>query len=129
MQLNLNITKEKVYVIDTSALILLEYTFKYDNPVFAAIWEEIEELIGLRQFRTIDFVEDEINSYEGKEDFLKKWVTKWKKIFVVSTDVESINAAIPIINDEYNSGFFTVSKQAEGKEEVDPYLIGYCKIH
>jgi len=37
MQLNLNITKEKVYVIDTSALILLEYTFKYDNPVFAAI--------------------------------------------------------------------------------------------
>jgi len=86
-------------------------------------------LIGLRQFRTIDFVEDEINSYEGKEDFLKKWVTKWKKIFVVSTDVESINAAIPIINDEYNSGFFTASKQAEGKEEADPYLIGYCKIH
>ena len=130
MQLNFNINiEDKVYVIDTSALILLEYTFKYDNPVFMAIWEEIEELITQNKFRTIDFVEEEINSYEGKEDFLKKWVAKWKKLLVVSTDVESINAAIPIINAEYNSGFFTTSKQAEGKEEADPYLIGYCKVH
>lgn len=130
MQLEFNInTEEKVYVIDTSALILLEYTFKYDNPVFKAIWEEIEELIGQKRFKTIDFVEEEINSYEGKEDFLKKWLIKWKKLLVVSTDVESINAAVPIINAEYNSGFFTASKQAEGKEEADPYLIGYCKTH
>jgi len=107
MQLEFNInTEEKVYVIDTSALILLEYTFKYDNPVFTAIWEEIEELIGQKRFKTIDFVEEEINSYEGKEDFLKKWLIKWKKLLVVSTDVESINAAVPIINAEYNSGFF-----------------------
>jgi hypothetical protein len=34
-----------VYVIDTSGLIMLESTFKKDNPVFAAIWEEIEDLI------------------------------------------------------------------------------------
>jgi hypothetical protein len=38
-------TGNKVYVIDTSGLIMLESTFKYDNPVFTAIWEEIEELI------------------------------------------------------------------------------------
>ena len=118
-----------VYVIDTSSLIMLEFTFKYDNPVFKAIWDEIEELIRQGCFRTIDFVEDEINNYEGKEDFLKKWVKKWKKIFVVETDVASINAAIPIINQEYNTGFFDAKKQAEGKEEADPYLIAYCKIH
>ncbi len=118
-----------VYVIDTSGLIMLESTFKYDNPVFRAIWEEIEELIKQGCFKTIDFVEDEINSYEGKEEFLKKWVQKWKKYLVVSTDAASINAAIPIINDEYKSGFFDAKKQAEGKEEADPYLIAYCKIH
>lgn len=118
-----------VYVIDTSGLIILESTFKYDNPVFAAIWEEIEELIRQDRFKTIDFVEEEINSYEGKQDFLKNWVKKWKKLLVVDTDAASINAAIPIINDEYKSGFFDAKKQAEGKEEADPYLIAYCKTH
>ena len=118
-----------VYVIDTSGLITLESTFKRDNPVFKAIWEEIEDLIIQDHFRTIDFVEQEINNYEGKQDFLKTWVKKWKKYLVIKTDETSFNASIPIINEEYNTGFFDAKKQAEGKEEADPYLIGYCKIH
>jgi len=118
-----------VYVIDTSGLIMLESTFKRDNPVFTAIWEEIEDLIIQGHFRTIDFVEQEINSYEGKQDFLKIWVKKWKKHFIVKTDEASFNAAIPIIDEEYSTGFFDAKKQAEGKEEADPYLIGYCAIH
>ena len=118
-----------IYVIDTSALIILDITFKHNNPVFEAIWEEIEDLIKQGSFKTIDFVEDEINNYEGKEDFLKVWIKKWRKLFVVQTDTKSINASIPIINEEYKSGFFDAKKQAEGKEEADPYLIGFCKTH
>lgn len=128
MEIDFNSDKS-IYVIDTSGLIMLESTFKYDNPVFKAIWEEIEDLIPQGCFRTIDFVEEEINSYEGKQDFLKKWVKKWKKHFVIATDAESIDAARPIINEEYRTGFFDAKKQAEGKEDADPYLIGYCKIH
>jgi len=120
---------ETIYVVDTSALIMLEYTYKYDNPVFKAIWEEIEDLIPTGCFRTIDFVEDEINSYEGKEDFLKKWLKKWKKHFVHKTDTISITASIPIINEEFNTGFLDAKKQSQGKEEADPYLLGYCKTH
>src|SRR5665213_2301883 len=120
MQLDFNLGNT-VYLIDTSALIILDLTFKRANPVFTAIWEEIEELIIQGSFKTIDFVESEINNYEGKEDFLKKWVKKWKKYLVVTTDIESINAAIPIINEEYKSGFFDAKKQAEGKEK--PTLI------
>ena len=120
---------ETIYVVDTSGLIMLESTFKPDNPVFSAIWEEIEELINRGLFRTIDFVEDEINNYEGKQEFLKIWVKKRKKHLVVQTDAESINAAIPIINEEYSTGFFNARKQADGNEEADPYLIGYCKVH
>jgi len=127
--MNLFNENNTVYVIDTSGLIMLEATFKRDNPVFTAIWEEIEDLISQGSFKTIDFVEEEINSYEGKQEFLKNWVKKWKKHFVVKTDAASINAAIPIINDEYSSGFFDAKKQAEGKEEADPYLISYCKVH
>jgi hypothetical protein len=122
-------TEKETYVVDTSALTKLEYNFKYDSPVFKALWEEIEDLIFKGHFKTIDFVEDEINSYEGKETFLKEWVKKWKKHFVVTTDSASMNAAIPIINEEYNTGFFDAKKQAEGKEEADPYLIEYCKAH
>ncbi len=120
---------QRVYVIDTNALIHLDFTFKKEIPVFTAIWEEIEELIRQGCFKTIDFVEQEINDYEGKEEFLKKWIKTWKRTLIVSTDAASINAAIPIINQEYSSGFLKASKQAEGKEEADPYLIGYCKIH
>lgn len=118
-----------VYVIDTSGLIHLDFTFNRDNPVFTAIWEEIEDLVGQGCFKTIDFVEQEINEYQGQKEFLKTWVKKWKKLLVVETDVASINAAIPIINTEYNTGFLDARKQAEGKEEADPYLIGYCQIH
>jgi hypothetical protein len=75
-----------VYVIDTSGLINLDYTFGRDNPVFTAIWEEIEDLIRQGCFKTIDFVEQEINDYEGQQEFLKKWVKKWKKHLVVDTD-------------------------------------------
>ena len=128
MQLDFNQGKT-IYVIDTSGLIALESTFKYENPVFIAIWEEIEELIGHGCFKTIDFVEAEINSYQGKQDFLKKWMKKWKRLLVVPTDAASIRAAIPIINEEYSSGFFDAKKQAEGKEEADPYLIAYCKTY
>jgi len=42
MQLEFN-QDETIYVIDTSGLIMLESTFKPDNPVFSAIWEEIED--------------------------------------------------------------------------------------
>ncbi len=122
-------TDNVIYVIDTSGLIHLESTFKRDNPVFTAIWEEIEDLILNGLFKTIDFVEIEINRYEGKEEFLKNWIKKWKKHLVVETDAQSITASIPIINEEYSSGFFDAKKQAEGVEEADPYLIGYCKVH
>ena len=64
------------YVIDTSGLMMLDSTFKRDNPVFTAIWEEIEDLITHGDFKTIDFVEEEINNYKGKQDFLKTWIKK-----------------------------------------------------
>jgi Domain of unknown function (DUF4411) len=129
MELNFAHDNNTIYLIDTSALIGLEFTFKYDNPVFKAIWDEIEELIRIGRFKTIDFVEDEVNAYTGKEDFLKKWVKKWRKDLVAATDAESVIASIEIINAEYSSGFFDRKKQAEGKEEADPYLISYCKVH
>lgn len=111
-----------VYVIDTSALLRLDLSFKRENPVFTAIWEEIEDLILQKRFFVIDFVEQEINDYRGKEVFLKEWVKKWKKHLVIETDVASINAARPIINEEFNTGFLKANKLAKGKEEADPYL-------
>lgn len=117
------------YVFDTSALIKLESTFKHDNPIFKALWDEIEELIKSGQLKIIDFVEEEINDYEGKEDFLKKWIQKFRKAIVEETNEEVLNAAKPIINAEHNTGFFDPKKQAAGKEEADPYLIAYCLVH
>ncbi len=129
MQLNFDGEDQTVYVIDTSGLIKLESTFHPEDPTFAALWEEIDSLVSQGRFRIIDYVEQEINSYEGAQDFLKKWVAKRKKQVVFETTSECYNAAIPIINAEYSTGFFDVKKQAEGKEEADPYLIGYCMVN
>jgi len=129
MQLNFEGKEHTVYVIDTSGLIKLESTFPRNNFTFEAIWEEIEELIKLKRFQTIDFVEEEISKYEEKEYFLKEWTKKWKKQFIFNTDEESFNAAIPIINEEFDSGFFDAKKQAQGIEEADPYLIAYCRVN
>src|SRR3990172_5665766 len=117
-------TEDVYYVIDTSALIDLENIFKHDNPVFKAIWEEVENLILKDNLITLDFVEEEINSYEGDKDFLKEWIKIWnkKKKLVIVTDETIINEAIPIINQEYNTGFLNKNKLATGKDEADPYL-------
>mgnify|MGYP003602747825 CR=1 FL=1 len=120
---------EVIYVVDTSALIKLESTFPPNNIVFNALWEEIEEMISYRQFVTIDFVEEEINNYEGKELFLQSWIKKYKKLLVKETDIDTFNEARPIIKEEYVTGFFDAKKLALGKEEADPYLIAYCKVH
>lgn len=129
MQLKFEGEDQTVYVIDTSGLIKLESTFPPEDPTFSALWEEIDALISQERFRIIDYVEDEINSYEGAQDFLKKWVAKRRKQLVFKTTTESYNAAIPIINSEYSTGFFDAKKQAEGKEEADPYLIAYCMVN
>jgi hypothetical protein len=122
-------TENVIYVIDTSALIDLDNIFNYDNPVFKAIWEEIENLLMRDNLITLDFVEEEINSYEGDKTFLKDWIKFWKKKkkFIIATDETIINEAIPIINQEYNTGFLNKNKLASGKNEADPYLIAYCK--
>ncbi|MCD4677772.1 MAG: DUF4411 family protein [Desulfobacula sp.] len=129
MQIGFDDKDNIIYVIDTSGLIKLESTFPKDNITFHAIWEEIEDLLLKSQFITIDFVESEINDYEGDRDFLKKWIKRWKSRFVFATNEEVINAAIPIVNEEYNTGFFDSKKQAIGKDEADPYLIAYCKVN
>ncbi len=123
---------QNVYVIDTSALINLQDKFEYNNPVFKAIWEEIEELILSDNFITIDFVEKEIiEDYLGRKDFLIKLIKRFKRKrkFVKKVDESVINEAIPIINTEYTSGFLNQKKLADGKNEADPYLIAYCKVH
>lgn len=128
MELNFN-ENNIVYVIDTSAFIKLEVTFPPENEVFDGLWEEVIDLIKQKQFITIDFVEDEINNYDGKKVYLKDFIKKYKKSLIVETDIDTFNQAKPIINQEYSTGFFDAKKQAEGKEEADPYLIAFCKVH
>ncbi len=122
-------TEDSVYVLDTSALIALDHQYKRSNEMFEAVWEEIEDLIAQGRLKIIDFVEDEIDKYEGKEDYVKRWVAQHHKRLVVETDVASMAFAQEVINSEKDTGFLKASKQAKGEEEADPYLIGYAKQH
>jgi len=73
----------KTYCIDTSALIDLHKYYPRKEPAFRAIWEEIERLIDKGSMFTIDVVEEEINDYQGRDDFLKRWLKEHKKKFVI----------------------------------------------
>jgi hypothetical protein len=57
------------YIIDTSGLITLEFIFKYDNPVFSAIWEEIEELIKQGTFKPLTLLKMKSTVMKGKRIF------------------------------------------------------------
>ncbi len=56
-------------------------------------------------------------------------VHQWEKQFLFTSNEECLNAAIPIINEEYSTGFFDSKKQPVGIEEADPYLIAYCSVN
>lgn len=122
-------TENTVYVLDTSALIALDYAYKRSNPMFEAVWEELEDLLAQGRLKIIDFVDAEIGKYEGKEDFVKKWVDQHRKRLVVETDVASLAFAQAVINAEKDTGFLKAAKLARGEDEADPYLIGYAKQH
>lgn len=118
----------RTYCLDTSFLIYLEATFKPDNPVFSAIWEELDDLIKQGCLVTSTFVQDEIEDYQGKETYLKEWLKKRKHI-VQQMDGPSLILAQKVINEHQNTGFLKRKKWESNKNEADPYLIGLCQTH
>jgi hypothetical protein len=118
----------RTYCLDTSFLIYLEMNFKPDNPVFSAIWKELDDLISQGCLMTSTFVQEEIEAYQGKETYLKKWLKKRKQI-IRQMDAPSLILAQKVINEHQNTGFLKPKKWEANKNEADPYLIGLCKTH
>jgi len=119
MQQQLSIIK--LYCIDTSALIDLERHYPKIQTAFKAIWEEIEQLIKEGSIFTIETVQEEIEKYQGKEVFLKKWIFKHRRQFIIQIDSQiwkigqKITAEHPEILDK--------KKIETGENQADPFLI------
>lgn len=118
-----------VYVIDTSALIKLDYDYKKEIPVFTAVWEEMEHLIEIGRLKTLDIVKEEVYRYQGNQDVVREWVKAHRAKMVEKRDEAIINATIPIIEAEKDTGLLNQNKLAEGIDEADPYLIAYCYLN
>jgi hypothetical protein len=102
------------YCIDTSSLIDLDIIYPKERETYKAIWDEIEELINDGLFSTSDFVEKEINEYQGKKTFIIEWIREHKQKLIIPTDSEIIIAASKIINENFKIGF------------LDPNCPGAC---
>ncbi len=111
----------KSFCIDTDALITLKTFYPKKEPAFKAIWEEIEKLIKEGNMFTIKFVEEEIKKYQGKDDFLKKWVKARKKHFIVPVNGEIWEAGQKIIRE--HPELLDQKKLANNEPEADPFLI------
>ncbi|MBU4321477.1 MAG: DUF4411 family protein [Thermodesulfovibrionales bacterium] len=111
----------KSFCIDTDALIILKTFYPKKEPAFKAIWEEIEKLIKEGNMFTIKFVEEEIEKYQGKDDFLKKWVKARKKHFIVPVNGEIWEAGQKIIRE--HPELLDQKKLANNEPEADPFLI------
>ncbi len=78
---------DKSYCIDTSALIDLKRHYPKNEPAFKAVWDETEQLIKEGNLFTIKIVEDEIKKYQGKDDFLIRWISARRKKFIIPTEI------------------------------------------
>jgi hypothetical protein len=111
----------KSYCIDTSALIDLRRHYPKNEATFKAVWEEIETLIAEGNMSTMKIVEKEIEKYQGKDDFLIKWISKHKKQLIYPMDSEIWDAATKIM--EKHPELIDKKKMMNGEEEADPFLI------
>jgi len=101
----MKLSLERKYCIDASSLIDLGNIYPKERETYKAIWNDIEELIDNGLFLTSDFVEKEINEYQGKKTFINEWIREHKQKLVIPTDSEITIAAKKIINENRNTGF------------------------
>ena len=111
----------KSYCIDTDALITLKTHYPKKEPPFKAIWEEIEKLIKEGNLFSIKIVEKEIRKYQGKDDFLKKWIDAYKKQFIIPIDSEIWSAGEKIMTE--HPELLDKKKLSNNDPEADPFLI------
>lgn len=116
----------KSYCIDTSALITLKTFYPQNKAAFKAVWEEIEKLILDGNMFTIEIVEEEIKKYQGKDDFLKKWLDKHKKHFIIPIDSEIWDAGTKIM--AKHPELCDKKKTLDGDLEADPFLIALAYV-
>lgn len=111
---------------DTSALIDLRRHYPRNEAAFKAIWEEIETLIAEGNMFTAKIVEKEIAKYQGKDDFLIKWISKHKKRLIYPMDSEIWGQGTKII--EKHPELLDRKKMMNGDEEADPFLIALAYV-
>ena len=100
------------YVIDSSSLI--ELNLKYPMDVFPTLWENIEKLI--EKGRIIS-PREVLKELTAKDDKLKKWARKQKKLFKDLT-LEQINIVKEILQ-KYPS----LANSDNEKAAADPFVI------
>src|SRR3990172_1090878 len=116
----------KSYYIDTSALIDLKVRYPKNNPAFKAIWDEIERLIKEDCMFTVKHVEDEIIKYQGKDDFLKKWMDAHKKRLIIPMDSDIWTAGEKVMNE--HPELLDKKKLANNDPEADPFLVALAYV-
>ncbi|MBI4683450.1 MAG: DUF4411 family protein [Nitrospirae bacterium] len=116
----------KSYCIDTNILITLKAYYPKKESAFKAIWDEIERLISDGNMLTINIVEDEIKKYEGKDDFLKRWIKAHRKHFIVPIDSEIWEAGQKIIDE--HPELIDQKKMSSNEPEADPFLIALAFV-
>jgi predicted nucleic acid-binding protein len=116
----------KSYCIDTSVLIDLKRHYPKNEAAFKAIWQEIETLIAEGNMFTVKIVEKEIEKYQGKDDFLIKWINKHKNQLIYPMDSEIWNAGTKIM--EKHPELLDKKKMMNGEDEADPFLIALAYV-
>ena len=119
----------QLYCLDSSAIINL---FRhsglpyppYPKDVFKGLWNKIENLISLGQIISHIIVLKEI---EKRDDEIKKWCHKHKKMFkdIDDCQVEKINE----IKLKYSKSHWDAETNRKGQEWADPWVIALatCK--
>lgn len=117
--------KDYSYVVDNDVLITLMRYHPPDKPAYHAIWHEIESLIKQKNIFSTIVVYDDIMTYLGKDDRLKKWAISHKKRFFIPINSEIFRLAQDIA--KKFPDLLDKKKLQTGEPDADPFLIALAK--
>jgi hypothetical protein len=108
-----------VYCLDTSALVGA-WVRSYPPDVFPALWQNLDELIGLGHAVA---PEEVMNELEAKEDALFAWVKQRRDHLFVGLDEAQMVATTEILD-----AFPRLVGELADRNRADPFVIALARV-
>jgi len=112
-----------LYTFDTSALIHLFRPGNYDREVFGGLWENFDNIVGIKEIWSVREVYREIK--RGNDELIK-WTKEHREIFLSPSEDETKFVRDLLKNPQYQQ-LIKIRNIKGGLPSADPFVIAQAK--